>query len=70
MFIFHLLHTYITYAVHYNYLFFLVYSITFKDLENQKIVTRVIKEVQGLNPSFTSADIRSKELLCVTGIIF
>ena len=50
--------------------FFLVYSITFKDLENQKIVTRVIKEVQGLNPSFTSADIRSKELLCVTGIIF
>ena len=69
MFIFNLLHTLLMQFI-IIISFFLVYIITFKDLENQKIVTRVIKEVQGLNPSFTSADIRRKELLCVTCIIF
>ena len=69
MFIFNLLHTLLMQFIIIISLF-LVYSITFKDLKNQKIVTRVIKEVQALNPSFTLADIRSKELLCVTGIIF
>ena len=54
---------------HYPIAHFFYSSITFRDPDNQKLVTQLVKEVQGMNPSFIAADIRSKELVYDHNII-
>ena len=34
------------------------FSINFKHSSNQAVVSRLVKEVRGLNPSFNAADVR------------
>lgn len=41
-----------------NIHFLVYYRVTFKDRDNQAIVARLVKEVHGLNPNFTAAEIR------------
>ena len=36
----------------------LLYSVSIKSPQNEVTLTRVVKEVKGLNPSFDGADIR------------
>ncbi len=39
---------------------FVMYRASIKSDENQSIMTRLVKEVRGLNPTFDAADIRGK----------
>ena len=36
------------------------FSLSIKSKENSAVITRLVKEVKGLNPTFDAADIRGK----------
>ena len=45
-----------------------LYRVSIKSKENDKVLTRIVKEVKGLNPTFDGADIRGE--YCVVHVSF